>query len=196
VEHVQAAARHAGIELTPLQLSMMKRYREWLETEGYRAGGIGPHELSRLQRRHLADSLLFAGPIGDSGEVWDLGTGVGLPGVPLAIASPETRFVLVDRSARRIDLLRRVIRILDLQNCEAVHSEINDIHGPVESIVARASLPPERMLTTARRLDVESGRVVIGGSWTDRPRYPGWETIEIPEDVLDHTVWLLIMRRE
>lgn len=191
-----AAARHVGIELTSRQLTLLERYAAWLESEGYRSSGIGPGELTRLERRHLADSLLFAIGLVGSSEVWDLGTGVGLPGVPLAIALPETRFVLVDRSGRRIDLLRRAIRILDLENCETLLGEIGDLEGPIESFVARASLPPAEMLETAHRLLAPGGRAVMGGSWKERPRQPGWDTIEIPEEVLDHTVWLLIMRRQ
>jgi len=196
VEHVLAAASFAEIDMTDIQLRSMKRYAEWLQTEGIRAGGIGPGELPRLEQRHLADSVLFAGLIGASQEVWDLGTGVGLPGVPLAICRPETRFVLVDRSGRRIDLLRRVIRILRLENCEAIQDEIEQLEGPIETIVARGSLPPRRMLGIAQRLLATPGLAVMGGSWTRRPSYAGWETIEIPEDVLDQTVWLLIMRRQ
>jgi len=196
VEHVRAAAKYAGIELSPSQIVRLGRYAEWLRSEGQPAGGIGPEEVDRLERRHLADSLLFAGYVAPSREVWDLGTGVGLPGIPLAIALPDTHFVLVDRSRRRIDLLRRVIRILDLENCQVLHSEIEDLQGPLQTMVSRASLPPERMIEVAGRLLGEIGRVVVAGSWTERPQHPGWETVEIPEYVLDQAVWLLIMRRE
>ncbi len=196
MEHLIAAARYADIELNQHQLAQMETYARWLGSEGVRAGGIGPGELNRLELRHLADSLLFAVGMNDPKEVWDLGTGVGLPGVPLAIAMPETDFFLVDRSGRRIDLLRRVIRILDLANCQTLHGEIEDVEGPLETIVARASLSPSEMLITARRLVGPGGTVTMGGSWRERPQHQGWETIEIPRDVLDQTVWLLIMRRQ
>lgn len=196
MEHVIAAAGHVGIDLSPGQLALLDRYARWLGSEAVRAGAIGPDEPGRLQRRHLADSLLFALTLGEPSEVWDLGTGVGLPGVPLAIALPETRFLLLDRSGRRIDLLRRVLRMLELENCEAIQGRIEDLERPLGTIVARASLPPSVMLETARRLLGPGGQAVLGGSWTERPQQPGWKTVEIPRDVLDHTVWLLIMRRE
>lgn len=160
-------------------------------------GGIGPAEIERIDRRHLADSLLFAiGLPGDRREVWDLGSGAGLPGIPLAIALPETRFTLVDRSGRRVDLLRRAIRVLGLQNCQPVQGDINDLEGPVENIVSRASMPAEQLGETVRALLSPQGAAVTGGSWRERPEVRGWDTVEIPEDVLDQTVWLLIMRRE
>ncbi|HEX6220218.1 MAG TPA: RsmG family class I SAM-dependent methyltransferase [Acidimicrobiia bacterium] len=196
MKQVLAAARYADIELTSTQLAQMKRYADWLRTEGHQAGGIGPDELDRVERRHLADSLLFVSELDGPQETWDLGTGVGLPGVPMAIALPDTHFVLVDRSGRRIDLLRRALRILELENCEVMQSEIGDLRGEIESIVARASLRPDEMVDVAHRLLVPGGRAVIAGSWRQRPQHPGWTTVEIPQDVLDQTVWLLIMRRE
>lgn len=191
------AASYAQLDLDKSQSDLLERYGEWLATEGHRSGGIGPSELDRIDRRHLADSLLFASVLPTCcEEVWDLGSGAGLPGIPLAIAHPETRFTLIDRSGRRIDLLRRAIRVLDLENCQAVQGDIEDLKGPVETIVSRASMPAEQLGGTVRGLLPPQGVAVTGGSWRERPEVRGWETVEIPEDVLDQTVWLLIMRRE
>lgn len=176
-------------------MELLGRYADWLGDEGLRAGGIGPDEKTRLERRHLADSILFASVLGHVETVWDLGTGVGLPGVPLAIVMPATSFVLIDRSGRRVDLVRRVVRILGLHNCRVVNTEIATLTGEVDGIVARASLPPDDMKDVARALLRPGGRAVLGGSWVERPDHPGWETIEIPRFVLDQPIWLLIMRR-
>ncbi|MFZ0012541.1 MAG: RsmG family class I SAM-dependent methyltransferase [Acidimicrobiia bacterium] len=197
MEHLKLASAYAEIELDPGQLSKFLRLRDWLTDEGVRSGGIGPGEGERLERRHLADSLLFATAIPrTTRRIWDLGTGVGLPGVPLAIALPEVEFRLLDRSGRRIDLLRRLIRILDLENCQVEQAEIKDLRPAVECIVSRASLPPDDLGDVCRRLLLPGGVAVTGGSWTERPHHDGWETAEIPAHVLDQTVWLLIMRRE
>lgn len=179
------------------QSDLLERYGEWLATEGHRSGAIGPSEIERIDRRHLADSLLFAIALPvDCKEVWDLGSGAGLPGIPLAISHPDTQFTLVDRSGRRIDLLRRAIRVLDLQNCQTVQGDIRDLEGPVEIIVSRASLPAEELGRIVSRLLSPGGVAVTAGSWQKRPEVKGWDTVEIPEDVLDQTVWLLMMRPE
>ncbi len=186
-----------GLNLDKGQSDLLERYGEWLATEGLRAGGSGPSEIERIDRRHLADSLLFTTALpASSQEVWDLGSGAGLPGIPLAISHPDTRFTLVDRSGRRVDLMRRAIRVLGLQNCQAVRGDIGDLEGPVETIVSRASVPPEQLGRIATRLLSPKGVAVAAGSWRERPEVEGWETVEIPEDVLDQTVWLLIMRQE
>jgi 16S rRNA G527 N7-methylase RsmG len=190
------AAEYAGLELDPGQQEQISRFRAWLAEEGIRAGALGPGEESRLERRHLADSILFASQLEAAEEVWDLGTGVGLPGIPLAISMPDTGFVLVDRSGRRIDLARRAVRILGLENCQVVAGEIEDLSGPLPALVSRASLPPPQLAEVATRVLAPGGVAVVGGSWREAPRHPEWTTIEIPPDVLDQPVWLLIMRRQ
>ena len=195
MKHVISAARHAGLELSERELGLLTTYGEWLSTEGYRAGGIGPGETDRIELRHLADSLLFATPLDSGvGHVIDLGTGVGLPGIPLAIAMPGTAFTLIDRSQRRVDLARRVIRILGLENCQAVIGEIDTLELEGDAVVARASLPPDRLLGVIPRHLKPGGLAVVGGSWRERPIHDGWETMEIPPDVLDRPIWLLMMR--
>ena len=197
VKQVVAAAHFAGLDLDPARMDLLERYAGWLRDEAIPAGGLGPREADRIEDRHIADSLLFASQIPDWGRtVWDLGSGIGLPGIPLAIANPDIDFRLVDRSGRRIDLLRRAIRVLSLGNCVAEMTEIERLEPGIETIVARASLPPAEMKDVAERLLAPGGRAILGGSWRSLPRHDGWETVEIPPEVLDHTIWLLIMRRE
>lgn len=197
VEHVIAAARYSGIDLDDRLLAMLEGYGSWLRSEGAAAGGIGPEESTRIERRHLADSLLFASQFPhDAPEVLDLGSGVGLPGIPLAIAFPRIHFSLVDRSGRRAGLMRRAIRILDLENCEVIQEEIENLDRKVPVLVSRASLPPHAMRAVAVPRLTPGGVAVLAGSWREPPRHPGWTTVEIPAEVLDQPVWLLIMRRE
>ena len=106
---------------------------------------------------------------------------------------PHTRFVLLDRSGRRVDLMRRVTRMSDLPNVEVVHGDISDWDTPVDGIVSRASLSPEQALVTFTRLLQPGGRAVVGSSWR-RHRWWGFDLLEVPGTVLDQTVWLLIMR--
>jgi 16S rRNA (guanine527-N7)-methyltransferase len=191
------AANYAGLALGDRQTTLLARYENWLLEEAIPAGGIGPGEIDRIDTRHIGDSLLFASEFPhDASLIWDLGTGVGLPGIPLAIALPTAQFLLVDRSRRRIDLLRRAIRILDLENCETLAADISTLQGETEVIVTRASLPPERMEVVARAHLRAGGVAVMGGSWRKRPETGSWTVREIPRDPLAHTIWLLIMRAE
>jgi 16S rRNA (guanine(527)-N(7))-methyltransferase RsmG len=186
-----------GRELSAGQGALLRRYRDWLLTEAMAGGGIGPNESGRIDNRHIGDSLVFAGGFQqDPIEVLDAGSGVGLPGIPLAILMPQTRFHLLDRSGRRVELTKRVVRILDLANVEVVHADIADWDREVDGIVSRGSLSPEEALTSFNRILGPHGVAVVGGSWASRPEVAGFEPLQVPAAVLDQTVWLLIMRRQ
>lgn len=173
----------------------LSRYREWLLDEALPAGGIGPGEASRVDIRHIADSLLFSLLIEPGGEVLDVGTGVGLPGIPLACLMPETRFVLLDRSARRVRLANRAVRVLQLGNVEVVQSDLHSWRQPSSVVVSRATIPPEDLLLPLKRLVSPGGIAVIGGSWNERPEVDGYDAKEIGSAFLDRSVWILMMRQ-
>ncbi|MDX1468837.1 MAG: RsmG family class I SAM-dependent methyltransferase [Acidimicrobiia bacterium] len=187
----------AGVQLEQSQLRLLETYQDWLSDEAVAAGGLGPGEPERIDTRHIADSLLFAVamPMIPT-EMWDLGSGAGLPGIPLAILLESTSFVLVEKSGRRVDLLDRALRILELENVEVQHTEIGRLKGPVEALVSRATLGPEETLVIAQRLLRPDGFALMGGSWTEPPSHRGWRTVEITPRSLDHPVWVLIMRRQ
>jgi len=171
----------------------------WLAEEAIPAGALGPAERDRIDDRHIADSLLFLhGWCRDEGPetIWDLGSGAGLPGIPLAVLLPDTRMRLVDRSRSRSVLLRRGVRVLGLDNVEVEESDVEDLTGTTSMIVSRASLDPVRLSPVVRDHLASGGVAVAGGSWVSRPREVplGWEVKEIPADSLDRSIWLLIMR--
>ena len=188
------ATRWAGRTIDGGQLARLDRYRNWLLQEAVAAGGIGPGEQDRIDTRHIAESLLFSFALTDVSSVVDLGTGVGLPGIPLAIVLPDTEFVLVDRSQRRVDLTRRVVRILGLENVQVFQGEIGQLGTTWPALVSRATVSPKQMRDRYLRYIDPAGVMVLGGSWVSAPQWPCWETVTVPQSILDHEVWLLIMR--
>lgn len=190
-------AEFAGFDLNDSQIELLGRYRDWLKTEAIPAGGLGPAEGDRLDDRHIADSLLFALPFSGFPEsLADLGTGVGLPGIPLAILWSETMVHLVDRSQKRIDLAKRACRVLGLENTETHRTDLTGLGGQFPAVVSRATMPPRSFSPHVRNLLQPGGLAVIGGSWASEPNEPDWETVQIPAEILDRAVWLLIMRRQ
>jgi 16S rRNA (guanine527-N7)-methyltransferase len=98
-----------------------------------RLGFLGPKELDRLWERHLDDAFgLAAIRRPEPGERWvDLGSGAGLPGLPLAIAHQETAFTLIDAQRRRLDWVVATAAQLRLANVTVVHARLEDYsHGP------------------------------------------------------------------
>lgn len=183
-----------GAEFTGDQIERLDRYRDWLESEALPAGGIGPSEAGRIEERHIADSLLFSRFIGPTTLAWDLGSGVGLPGIPLAVITPDTKWMLIDRSGKRVDLMRRAVRVLELDNVEVKQASLDALAGRVKVIVSRATLPPGELSKVAERHLDEGGIAITGGSWTSEPSHQGWDTVEIPAKVLDRPIWFLMMR--
>lgn len=186
-----------GWSISGHQLELLDRFGAWLRVEGIRGGGLGPNEGERIRERHLADSLLFA--VGWSTprpppRVIDLGSGVGLPGVPLAILWPESQVTLVERGGRRAALARRGIRALGLGNVVVEETDAATFGGEAEMVVARAAAHPGLVRRWALDCVASGGVVVIGGSHQRAPvAEAGEEIVAVPAGVLDHPVWLRMM---
>jgi len=190
---------YVGKPISPGQRVTLGLYRDWLEDEAIPAGGLGPGETDRLEHRHIADSLLFYSGWGDRDPpdvIWDLGSGVGLPGIPLAVMLPESEVLLVDRSGRRVDMAKRAVRVLGLHNVTVTQGDIHDLRGQVPMLVARAVRSPAELGPVIEKHLQSEGRAVVGGSWLSPSRHvpAGWKVKEIPRHLLDRPVWLLIMR--
>jgi 16S rRNA (guanine527-N7)-methyltransferase len=209
VELAHRAASWAGWDLEPPQVELLERYAAWLRQEAMPAGGLGPREGGRLWARHLADSLLFAaawhgeGP----GELLDIGSGVGLPGIPLAILWPQSRVTLLDRGGRRVRLLYRAVRVLGLTNIMIAQGDALAVADEWEAIVVRGALRAPEVVGLSARLLNPGGTAVLGLSRQAEPpertrdllaiaQALGLEPelLRVPTEILDGPAWLLIMR--
>ncbi|HEX7342373.1 MAG TPA: 16S rRNA (guanine(527)-N(7))-methyltransferase RsmG [Rhodanobacteraceae bacterium] len=92
--------------------------------------------------RHLLDSLAIL-PFLEGATAADLGSGAGLPGIPLAIAVPERQWLLVDSNGKKARFLRTAVRELKLANVRVAQQRVEDLDGVFDCITARAfaSLP-------------------------------------------------------
>jgi 16S rRNA (guanine527-N7)-methyltransferase len=194
----ERAAGWLGLEIAEEGRIQLVRYADWLVSEAIGAGGIGPNEETRVWSRHIADSILFGVDLGLAESCLDVGSGVGLPGIPLAVLRPDIKFDLVDRSERRCDLLRRATAVLGLDNCRVIHGDIAAVDKKYDRIVSRASLPPARLMVHVKRLLHRGGSAIVGLSRTGTelglPSVPaGFETstVDVPADILDTAVHLL-----
>lgn len=121
----------ARLELDEGAVAVM-RALEARYLDAIRFGFLGPREGERLRERHLDDALGLAvlrRPA--AGEQWaDLGSGAGLPGLPLAAVFPHTHFTLVDSQRRRLDWVRATADELEIGNVTTVHERLEDFgHG-------------------------------------------------------------------
>jgi 16S rRNA (guanine527-N7)-methyltransferase len=104
----------AAAELFGTRLDLASRYAETLATAGVERGLLGPREVDRVWDRHLLNSAAVAELLQDGERVVDIGSGAGLPGIPLAIARPDLEVALVEPLLRRSEFLKEVVGELGL----------------------------------------------------------------------------------
>ena len=120
-------------------IELARRFTADLGRRGEELGLIGPLELPRLWSRHVLNSGLVASVV-NPGNVADVGSGAGLPGIPLAIARPDAQFFLIEPMERRVEWLRHEIAELGLRNVQVLRGRSEDVHldEPMDQVTARA----------------------------------------------------------
>jgi 16S rRNA (guanine527-N7)-methyltransferase len=123
-------------------LAGARRYAEILAGAGVERGLIGPREADRLWDRHLLNSAAVAELLPHNVQVADIGSGAGLPGIPLALARPDLRVTLVEPLQRRSDFLREVIEELGIEvtvvRGRAEERAVREEVGEMDAVVSRA----------------------------------------------------------
>ncbi len=153
-------------------------YLEELRRWGARTNLVGSTERDALEI-HVGDALAAAQHLPPGARVVDLGTGAGLPGIPLALARADVHFTLVDIRERRIHFLRHVVRRLGL-DCEVRRARIEEPPGePFDLALVRALAPPREAVPRARPWVSGEGEVWL---WTTEPsaQLPWPPRAEIP----------------
>lgn len=109
--------------------------------------------------KHLLDSLAMAPAVAGLATLADLGTGPGLPGIPLAIATPGLRVTLVESNGKKARFMREALRQLGLGNAEVAESRIEalDRPGQFAAITARALATLPQILTLGGHLVADDG---------------------------------------
>jgi 16S rRNA (guanine527-N7)-methyltransferase len=131
------------------RLALARRYAEHLVTTGVERGLIGPREAPRIWDRHLLNCAVVAELLPDGARVVDLGSGAGLPGIPLTLARPDISVVLVEPLARRVDWLREVVEDLvlpvEIERGRAEESGVRARWEGADVVTARAVAPLARL---------------------------------------------------
>jgi 16S rRNA (guanine527-N7)-methyltransferase len=130
---------------------------------------IARSDADRLWERHVADGLRGAAELPGEAVVADIGSGAGIPGVPLAIALPRSRFELIEPRRARAAFLEAVVDEVGLTNVEIVPKRVGDVRGTYDACVARAfSSPLATWEATQPLLDRRGVLVYWAGEGFDR----------------------------
>lgn len=146
------------------RLDLAQRYHDSLASHGVERGLIGPREVPRLWERHLLNCAAIGELIGEGESVVDIGSGAGLPGIPLAIARPDLRVTLVEPLLRRTIYLAEFIDDVDLDvlvvRGRAEQPGVKKEAGGADVVTSRAVAPLEKLATWSLPLVHEHGRML------------------------------------
>ena len=154
-------------------LTYMALLKEWSGTYNL----VAPREREFLLTRHLLDSLSIAGWL-QKGSLLDVGTGAGLPGLPLAIINPDREVSLIDSAGKKIRFIRHVCRTLKLDNVHPALLRIEDMDatGTYANITSRAFASLKEFAGAVRPFADPSSRLLAM-----KGVYPQKELEELPD---------------
>lgn len=127
-------------------LDTARRYAAYLTGTGVERGLLGPREGTRIWERHLLNCVAITDLVPVGSYVCDVGSGAGLPGVPLAIARPDLRVTLLDSLLRRVAFLREVVDLLGLADRVRVVRVRAEDHGDRYDVITSRAVAGLQLL--------------------------------------------------
>ncbi|SDT10599.1 16S rRNA (guanine(527)-N(7))-methyltransferase RsmG [Pseudomonas oryzae] len=181
--HAAELARGAaelGVELTASQQEQLLAYLALLIKWNQAYNLTAVRNPDEMVSRHLLDSLSIVSHVAAGGDDWlDVGSGGGMPGIPLAILFPERRFTTLDSNGKKTRFQTQVKLELKLANLEVVHSRVENFRPeqPFAGIVSRAFSSLADFAEWTRHLgDGETRWLAMKG------QYPHDELAALPAD--------------
>lgn len=175
---VRGVARAWTCPVDDGQAARLLDYAELLLAWNARINLTAAGSVQQVVAEHLPDSFALASRLAGGLSVVDVGSGGGMPAVPLALLRPELRLTLVEPIAKKVAFLRTAVRELDLGDRVEVQASRGEVlaaarPGTFDAAVSRATLPPEEWLVLGQQLVRPGGRVFVlttpgGGSGIPR----------------------------
>jgi 16S rRNA (guanine527-N7)-methyltransferase len=159
-----APAASPATTLFGARLHLAERYAEMLADAGVERGLLGPREVPRLWDRHLFNSAVIGEVLEPGERIVDIGSGAGLPGIPLAIARPDLEITLLEPMLRRSEFLAEAIAELGLavevMRGRAEEAWVRDRLGAMDVAVSRAVAALDKLTKWSMPLLRPGGRMV------------------------------------
>ncbi len=175
LEALKELCLQENMELSARQYELLAGYAVLLEQWNKKINLISRKEDAPVVVKHIFHSLLMGlfHPFGEGEKVLDLGTGGGLPGIPLAIAWPEARFLLVDSTGKKIAACQAMLKELGIGNAVAVHSRVEELKGlSFDTVLSRQVAQLEQLCAYACRFLKPEGVLIClkGGNLDEEIR--------------------------
>jgi 16S rRNA (guanine527-N7)-methyltransferase len=169
---IESHSAHSEIarQLYRDQFPLINRYVDILRLTAVAWGLLGPREADRLWDRHILNSAALSGLIAADSAVADVGSGAGLPGIPLAILRPDIRMTLIEPLLRRSTFLTQTVEELGItDHVTVVRSRAEDHQQSYDVVAARALAPLNRLIGWCNRLRAPDGVILAlkGASTND-----------------------------
>lgn len=130
--------------------AMLRLYPEW----NAKINVVSRKDIENLEVNHLLHSLAIAKflEFSPGSRVMDLGTGGGLPGLPLAVVMPEVDFTLIDRTGKKVRVAESIASELGLENVKCIHGDAAEVKDKFDFVVSRAVMPQKDLLKIVKPL--------------------------------------------
>lgn len=151
----EAAALIFGKNIDKAQL-----YFDALVRDSDLLGLLGPREMPKLWSRHILNSAVVAELVPAGASVADVGSGAGLPGIPMALAQPEAEFTLIEPMERRSDWLKKMSEELGLANLKVLRARAEEVGETYDLVTARAVAALPKLLKITVPLTKHGGEVI------------------------------------
>lgn len=151
------------LQAYPAAAAKLQKFHDLLAVEGPIRGLIGPKEVEKLWDRHIGNSLVLEELLPEGCSLIDVGTGAGLPGIPIAIVRPDLEVHLVEPMQRRIDFLELAVAELELSNTQIHRARAEQLHGQLvaDLVTARAVASVKELIEWCEPLLNPHGRLVL-----------------------------------
>jgi 16S rRNA (guanine527-N7)-methyltransferase len=159
---LEEGAQQLALALTETQFDLLLAYLVMIQKWNKAYNLVGTSNADELVQKHLLDSLSLVPHIKKS-PVLDVGSGAGLPGIPLAISLPDISFTLLDSNGKKARFMRQVVMDLKLTNVEIVQSRVENYHPSVapKTVLSRAFAPVHKALGILATVCAPQGQVQI-----------------------------------
>ena len=137
-----------------------RAYAAALVRDGDELGLLGPREMPKLWTRHILNSAVVAELVEPGKKVADVGSGAGLPGIPMAIAQPEATFVLIEPMERRSKWLQEQVDALGLTNVRVHRARAEEVGEAFDIVTARAVSALPKLLRMTVPLTRDGGEII------------------------------------
>jgi 16S rRNA (guanine527-N7)-methyltransferase len=142
------------------RIELARGYAKALVRDGDLLGLLGPRELPRLWTRHILNSAVVSELVPARKTVADIGSGAGLPGIPMAICLPNNHFTLIEPMERRSEWLRELVADLGLTNITVLRARAEEVGEVFDIATARAVSALPKLLRMVVPLVRDGGEVI------------------------------------